>query len=87
MSAFGPVIITPMKSQEITVQPNKMPEAEYLDWKAQIEKCTTKDAAKAVWKKSLDVCVELNDSFTAERLKADLVKHGEFIDSANKVAA
>jgi hypothetical protein len=31
----------------ITLHPNKMPEAEYLDWKAQIEKCTTKDAAKA----------------------------------------
>lgn len=71
----------------ITLTPNKMPEAEYLDWKAQIEKCTTKEAAKAVWKKSLDVCVELNDSFTAEKLKADLVKHGDFIDAANKVAA
>ena len=71
----------------ITLKPNTMPESEYLDWKDKIEKETTKEGAKAVWKKSLAVCEELGDVATAEKLKADLIKHGEFIDSANKVAA
>jgi recombination protein RecT len=74
----------------ITLHPNMMPEAEYLDWKAQIEKCTTKEAAKAVWKKALNVCEELGDVITAEKLKDVLVKHGEFIAGAaarDKVAA
>jgi recombination protein RecT len=71
----------------ITLTPNKMPESEYLEWKAQIEKCTTKASAKSVWKKALAVCEDLSDATTAELLKQTLVRHGEFIDNANKVTA
>lgn len=71
----------------ITLKPNAMPESEYDDWKKQIEKCTTKESAKAVWKKALAVCEDLGDVITAEKLKGDLVKHGEFIANADKVAA
>jgi recombination protein RecT len=71
----------------ITLTPNMMPETEYQDWKAQIEKCTTKDAAKKVYKQALVICEDLRDVITAEKLKEDLIKHGEFIDNASKVAA
>jgi hypothetical protein len=64
-----------------------MPESEYLDWKAQIEKCTTKDAAKKVWKQALVICEDLRDVITAEKLKDDLIKHGEFIDARRSKAA
>jgi recombination protein RecT len=68
----------------ITLHPNMMPDAEYQDWKAQIEKCTTKESAKAVWKQALVVCEDLGDVITAEKLKDDLVKHGEHIDGVKK---
>lgn len=71
----------------ITLKPNTMPEDEFNDWKAKIEKTTRKDAAKAVFKESLAICANLGDANTAERLKAVLLAHGEFIDKANEVAA
>jgi recombination protein RecT len=71
----------------ITLKPNTMSEDEYKEWKAKIEKETTKDGAKARWKEALAVCEGLGDAKTAERLKADLLNHADFIDSASKVAA
>lgn len=68
----------------ITLTANKMPESEYLEWKAQIEKCITTASAKAVWKKALAICEDLADGATAEKLKQDLLKHGEFIEGAAK---
>jgi recombination protein RecT len=70
----------------ITLKPNTMSEEEYAEWKTKIEKATTKPSAKAVWREALKVCEGLGDARTAEKLKADLLKHGEFIDST-KVAA
>lgn len=59
-------------------------EEEIAEWAAQIESKTTKEAAKGVWKASLAECNTRGDSAAAERLKAVLLKHGEFIDKANK---
>lgn len=53
-------------------------------WKAQIEATTTKDKAKEVWRESVKVCEAVGDVGAAERLKAILKAHGEFIDTAAK---
>jgi len=71
----------------LPIKANTMPEEEIAEWKAKIEKQTSKDAAKAVWREAFAICEGLGDVKAAERLKADLVKHGEFIDNANKVDA
>lgn len=66
----------------ITLKPNAMSESEFEDWKAKIEKATTKEAAKAVWREAIAVCEGLADATTAEKLKGVLLAHGEFIDKA-----
>jgi recombination protein RecT len=71
----------------LMLKPNTMPEDEFTTWKAKIEKEVTKEAAKKVWKEAFSVCEGLGDRVTAEKLKEVLLKHGEFIDRANKVAA
>lgn len=71
----------------ITIQPNAVSEDEFNEWKAKIEATTSKDAAKAVWREALKVCEGVGDAKTAERLKAVLLAHGDFIDRAQKVAA
>lgn len=71
-------------AEGITLKANTMPEMEFKDWQAQIEKETTKEGAKARWKEALLICEELGDVVSAERLKELLVKHGEFIDNAVK---
>jgi recombination protein RecT len=71
----------------LTIKPNTMSEDEYAEWKSKIEKETTKEGAKARWREALAICEELGDAKTAEKLKADLLAHGEFIERANKAAA
>jgi recombination protein RecT len=71
----------------ISIKANTMSDDECAQWKSKIEKATTKEAAKAVWREALAICEQLGDAKTAEKLKADLLKHGEFIDRASKVAA
>lgn len=71
----------------LQLKANTMPEDERQEWKKKIEKETTKENAKARWKEALAVCEELGDTATAEWLKDILIKHGEFIDRADKVAA
>lgn len=68
----------------ITLKPNAMSEEEYAEWKAKIEKETTTEGAKARWREALKICSDLGDEKTAERLKGDLLKHGEFIESTAK---
>jgi len=71
----------------ITLKPNTMAEEEFAEWKAKIEKSTTKEAAKKAWLEALVVCEGLGDGKTAERLKAVLLAHAEFINNADKVPA
>lgn len=64
-----------------------LPEEEFQAFKAAIEACTTKEAAKAELLKALPRCVALDDVDSANKLKAVLIAHGAFIDKANKEAA
>ncbi len=68
----------------ITLKGNTLPADEEAEWKAKIEKETTKEAAKARWREAQTICKELGDAKAAERLKAVLIAHGEFIDNAAK---
>lgn len=64
-----------------------MPDDEYQEFAKRIEAETTKAAAKKVWQEGVAACEKLGDVATANKLKAVLLAHGEFIDSANKVTA
>jgi len=67
----------------INLKPNKMPDAEFDQFRDAILKCDTKDAAKKEWQKALKVCEGLGDVDTAERLKAVLLRHAVVLDGGN----
>ena len=66
----------------ITLQPNKLGEEEFAAFKTAILNTETKEAAKAEWRKAVAVCKELGDADSAEKLKAEMLKHAAVLDEA-----
>lgn len=61
-----------------------MPTRERDEWAEKIEKETTKEAAKAVWREAVKACERYGDTGAAEHLKSVLLEHSKFIDQAGK---
>lgn len=64
----------------ITIKANTMPEDEYESFVKKITDAETKEAAKEVWRAGVKICEELGDVATANRLKAELLKHAAVLD-------
>lgn len=74
-------------AEGVTLEPAKMSEEEFAEWHKKIEATTQPEAAKEVWMHVTKICKELGDLPSFNKLKEILVKHLEFIKSADKVAA
>jgi hypothetical protein len=61
-----------------------MPETEIAGWITKIEATTSKEKAKDVWREGVKAAGEYKDTYASKRLKEALIKHGEFIDKADK---
>lgn len=66
----------------IALQPNKLGEEEFEQFKTAILSTETKEAAKAEWRKAVAVCKDLGDPDSAEKLKAEMLKHAAVLDEA-----
>ena len=63
-----------------------MPEDQYAEFVKRIEAQTTKLKAKEIYTEAVKICNDLKDVESHRKLKDVLLKHAEFIDSANKGA-
>jgi recombination protein RecT len=70
----------------ITLKPNTMPEEEFEEFKKKIQDAETKEAAKAEWRKAVDICKGLGDVESAEKLKQIMLKHAAVLDEASRSA-
>jgi recombination protein RecT len=71
----------------ITIKANKMPEDEFNTWAEDIRKATTRANAKKVWQDAVQICRDLEDVESAEKLKAIMLEHAAKLPEEERQAA